>query len=179
MPENKWQVLQSKYKLKTPYLKIRKDVCQTRRGKRIQYYVVEKTNTAGIIAFTPDKKIILQKQYRHPHKKWVTQIPAGHIEKGESPIRAIRRELLEETGYRVKKIIRLNKFYPACATFNNTWNVYLGFKAVKVREPNKDAAEELETFLVTLNEAMEMVKQGEIQDMDSALAIILTKQYLD
>lgn len=179
MSNQKWQVLNSKYKLKNRYLKVRLDVCKDLDGNKVDYYVIERPNSVGIVALTPDKKVILQRQYRHPHKKWVVQIPAGFIENGENTRETAKRELLEESGYRVSNLIKLNDYYPAVSKFNSTWTLYLGLNADKVSQPKFDGGgEKIETLLVDFPEAVKMVQAGEIEDMDSALAILNAKEYL-
>ncbi len=179
MSNKKWQVLNSKYKLKNRYLKVRLDVCKDLSGNKIDYYVIERPNSVGIVALTPEKKVVLQRQYRHPHQKWVVQIPAGVIENGESTRETVKRELLEESGYKVSNLIKLNDYYPAVAKFNSTWTLYLGLNADKVSQPKFDpSGEKIETLLVDFEAAVKMVQAGEIEDMDSALAILNAKEYL-
>lgn len=57
--------------------------------------------------------VILVRQYRYPVNKKTTEVVAGKIEEGESPISAAIREVLEETGYVVeeKKIGLLGSFW--------------------------------------------------------------------
>ena len=44
------------------------------------------------------------RQYRYPLRKVLLEFPAGHIENDEDSGKTARRELLEETGYRTRKI---------------------------------------------------------------------------
>ena len=59
-----------------------------------------------------NKKIILVKQHSFPHG-YVLEIPAGTLEKKETPIKCAFRELEEETGYRAKKMTPLITYYPS------------------------------------------------------------------
>src|SRR3990167_408356 len=52
-----------------------------------------------IVATTRDKKIIFISEYEHGAGKKLLTFPSGHIKKGEDPVDAARRELLEEVGY--------------------------------------------------------------------------------
>ncbi|MBI3842231.1 MAG: NUDIX hydrolase, partial [Thaumarchaeota archaeon] len=81
------------------------------RRKRVIREVVEHRGAAAVLAIT-DGKIILVKQYRFPYG-YVHEIPAGTLEKGESPKSCAFRELKEETGYEAMKMTPLIKYYPS------------------------------------------------------------------
>ena len=76
---------------------------------------VKRNNCTGIViilAKTDDDRILFVEQYRPPVKKKVIEFPAGlindlNIKKNESVITAAKRELLEETGYRAKKMVKM------------------------------------------------------------------------
>lgn len=76
---------------------------------------IERSNCRGIViilAMTDDKKVILVEQYRQPVHKKVIEFPAGLIcddpkHKNESITTAAKRELLEETGYKAQRIVKL------------------------------------------------------------------------
>ena len=76
---------------------------------------IERNNCRGIViilAMTDDERVILVEQYRQPVHKRVIEFPAGLIcddpkHKNESVTTAAKRELLEETGTKAKKIVKL------------------------------------------------------------------------
>lgn len=78
--------------------------------RRGEWEYVKRTNCTGIVvvlALTPEKKVVLTEQYRPPVNKNVVEFPAGLVNdetKRESLITAARRELLEEAGYKAKKM---------------------------------------------------------------------------
>jgi ADP-ribose pyrophosphatase len=63
-----------------------------------------KAGAVAVAAFTDDNKMILTKQYRHPFRKIIYDIPAGGAEDSETPEQAALRELEEETGYTAEKL---------------------------------------------------------------------------
>lgn len=82
-----------------------------KRGKKKIWECVERTNSRKIVAVfavTRKKEALLVKQYRFPHEKSVVELPAGLADrKGETFSQTARRELLEETGYRAGKIMKI------------------------------------------------------------------------
>jgi len=70
---------------------------------------VQCTAVAVIIAQTAEGKILFTDQYRVPIHARAIEFPAGLVDdeegkKGESIVDAARRELIEETGYRAKRM---------------------------------------------------------------------------
>lgn len=62
--------------------------------------VIRKKNAAGVLAVDTDGRLLFVRQYRHPFREMLLEIPAGVIEEGESGEAAVLRELEEETGKR-------------------------------------------------------------------------------
>lgn len=75
--------------------------------------VVEHPGSVVVIPRLASGRIILVRQFRYPAGEHLWELVAGSIEPGESVLRAARRELLEETGYRARSVKRLLSFYPS------------------------------------------------------------------
>lgn len=75
--------------------------------------VVEHHGSVVVIPRLPNGRIVLVRQFRYPAGKRLWELVAGSMEPGESVIRAARRELQEETGYRAGTLKRLFSFYPS------------------------------------------------------------------
>ncbi len=58
-------------------------------------------------------RFLLVQQYRLPARTKMWEIPAGRLDKGETPLAAAKRELREETGYSAKKWKKLLAYYPS------------------------------------------------------------------
>ncbi len=82
-----------------------------KKKKQKVWECVERVNSRKIVAIfalTKNKEVLLVKQYRYPHEKFVVELPAGLADrKGEIFAETAKRELLEETGYRVRKIVKI------------------------------------------------------------------------
>ena len=95
------------------------------RGRRIKLYnrilkIGDKEINTDLVAFgesvviVPVKssdEIILIKQYRASINRWILELPAGRVDKGEDIHEAANRELIEETGYKASKIRLIGSFY--------------------------------------------------------------------
>lgn len=86
--------------------------------------IVDHKGGVGIIAVTPEKKILMVRQYRKPMEKEIVEIPAGKLEVGEEPLECARRELKEETGYESEDMELINEFYTAPGFCNEKVYIY-------------------------------------------------------
>jgi 8-oxo-dGTP pyrophosphatase MutT (NUDIX family) len=62
------------------------------------YYMLELPDYVSVVARTRDQHILLVKQHRPVARRDTIELPSGHVDAGETPEDAARRELLEETG---------------------------------------------------------------------------------
>ncbi|MBI4066456.1 NUDIX hydrolase [Candidatus Gottesmanbacteria bacterium] len=68
-------------------------------GRKESYVVKKEKPTVAIFAITKDKRVILIEQFRPGPKKVIQELPGGYLDKGETPLKAAKRELYEETGH--------------------------------------------------------------------------------
>ncbi len=71
-----------------------------------------------------ENHIVTLRQYRYPVRSWQREFPGGFIDPGETPEGAAKRELFEETGYLVKKLIPLGAFYPSFGSTNEKIHLF-------------------------------------------------------
>jgi len=68
-------------------------------GIRVRRDVVRHTGSVVVLAVDKESRVLLERQYRHAAGRFLYELPAGRIDKGENALAAGKRELLEETGY--------------------------------------------------------------------------------
>ncbi len=76
-------------------------------GKVRTWEAVERLGIGGIVvmvAVTPAKGVLLEKQFRPPLGREVVELPAGLVDPGESMEEAAKRELIEETGWAASRL---------------------------------------------------------------------------
>ena len=91
-----WKIKRSEYLVKRPWLTARRDVVELPDGREIpEYYVLEYPDWVNVIAIDKAGNFIMEKQYRHGMQRMSYELPCGVMEKGETPLEAAKRELLE------------------------------------------------------------------------------------
>ena len=159
----KWKVIESKYLFRVPWLTVRKDTCQTPGGKIIpSFYVMEYPDWANAFCLTKEGQVVMVKQYRHGLGEESIELPGGVVEADESLDDGVKRELLEETGYRFDKVEYLGKISANPSTTNNLMHMYLATGGEKVAEQNLDEEEEVEVLYFSINEVKQMVREQKI-----------------
>lgn len=127
----------------------------------------------AVLAITPDKKIVIVKQYRKAIEAVSYEIPAGKLEVGESgsELEAAARELEEETAY-TGHLSLLYEFYTAIGFCNEKIKLYLATDLEKVPNPKpQDEDEVIEVLELTYEDCMELVSQGKLADAKTLIAL--------
>ena len=83
------------------------------------HYVIQSPDVVVIVAVTPQDRLLMVRQFRPAAGALTLELPAGHIDPGETPEQAARRELIEETGYEADAFKLLGSLSPSVARFTN------------------------------------------------------------
>lgn len=130
------------------FFDVRKDILRRSDGLTHSYHsLLLKVDAVSILGQTSDGKWILNREYRHATGKVLLGPPGGRMEAGEDPLKAAEREFFEETGYRAEKFALLGCSYPFPGVCEQKIYHVAALKAYKVREPQLDPFEFLETEL--------------------------------
>ncbi|MDR3671974.1 MAG: NUDIX hydrolase [Holophaga sp.] len=96
---NPYRVFDRNVLYDSPWIRLREDRYQHRRGAHGQYAVCGFKRTAcGVLALDEQDRVVLVGQWRYPHEAYSWELPEGGGEESESPLAAIQRELREESG---------------------------------------------------------------------------------
>ena len=163
MQELNWKLLSSEYLFKDNWATLRADTCEMPNGNIIKpYYVLEYPDWVNVVAITESNEVILVKQYRHAAGEVQLEIPGGCIDNNESPEAAVRRELLEETGYAFDKFELLSILYANPATGNNKTHCFLATGGKKIQEQSLDHGEDIIVELVSIEKLKELLLENQI-----------------
>lgn len=151
-----------------------RDTVEFPNGNREVWDIIEHKGAAATIALTTDGKVVCVKQYRHAIKKSTIEIPAGGLNKGETPLECSRREFEEETGYKVISIEPLIDIFSTVGFCNE--KIYIS-KAIVERGNNQnlDENEFVTVCEYTLDELVELIKTGVIEDSKTICAVMMVR----
>lgn len=162
-----WSILKSSYLLETPWLTVRKDYVRQPNGVEIDdFYVLEYPDWVTIIAITENKKFVVERQYRHGIRATCIELCGGTIEKGENPLVAAKRELLEETGYSGGIWEAYAPTAPNPSAMTNICYTFIAKGVKKESEQNLEKTEDIDILLLSKDELLEVMHKGEISQGD-------------
>lgn len=143
-------------------------------GKIIEkYHFLDYPNISVVVLLkNKDKKICFLKSLRYTTQKVQWELPAGGIEKNEDILKAAEREVLEETGFKTKALKLLYTFNPSSGMSNQTTHV-VGGEITDSQQADFDTDEVKEIHWLSPNKIKELVKNKEITDGISLIAVLL------
>ncbi len=172
-----WQTLGTVLLWESKWYNLRQDRVRIHTGDEITYTYQEHPGAVFIVPLTPEGKVVLMRQYRHPVGEWLWEIPAGAVDNDEDLEDAARRELAEEIGGTAKELGYVGYFFSASSISNLRINVFLA-TGVQMAQSKREATELIEIEAVPILKAMAMARRGEIKDGQSALALLLCESML-
>ena len=134
--------------------------------------VVRHCKASCILAFLPNGKVLLEKQYRYPYDEILYELPAGKVDEKEDCKEAALRELGEETGYKAHQIHYLGCMYPTCAYTDEELHLYVATDLIKTKQ-NLDENESVEVLEVSFKELLDLIQTNQLKDAKSICAVQL------
>ncbi len=162
--EGKWEVLESKYLIKRPWMTVRCEHTRLPNGNECpEYYVLEYPSWINVIALTREGKMIMERQYRHALGVTRFELCAGIMDPTDKdPEAAARRELLEETGYRGGEWEEFAVLAQNPGSNNNLTHTFLARNVEPTGQRHLEKTEDIRVFLKEPQEVLEMLKSGHI-----------------
>ena len=175
MENGSWRTLGRDYLYRNPWCAFRVDEVVLPSGATIEYGVLESGGFAAVVAVTRGGGVVLVRQWRQPLAEFTLELPSGGVDAGEDPADAARRELFEETGYRV--VGDLTHLTSVHTSTGRTTEVCHLFRCEAERDPGGPRPEPTEFIRVVempLGEAVAGVSGGSITDAATVLGLLWT-----
>tara|TARA_B100000965_G_scaffold68391_1_gene53746 strand:+ start:1143 stop:1703 length:561 start_codon:yes stop_codon:yes gene_type:complete len=132
------------------------------------------------VPITDKGEVLILRQYRFAVSRYILEFPAGTLEKGETPINSIKREIQEETGYSAKTWDDLGILVPAPGYADEEIHLFLARDLSKLKKiPTGDLDEDIEVLILKPSELDKLFASGkEILDGKTVTAWFRAKQLL-
>jgi len=166
------ELIESQSIFKGAVFDVERDRLREEDGSEVIREVVRHAGGAGCLPLFDDGRVALVKQYRHPARRELLEIPAGKIEAGETPAECAAREVEQEIGFRVGRMRRLAEFYSTPGFCEERLYVYLATELEQATQ-KLDHDEFVEVVYLPLGEAVAMAERGEIEDSKTIIALLL------
>ena len=139
--------------------------------------VVHHPGSAVIVPVFDDGTIALVRQYRHPAVRYLLEVPAGTLRRGEVPEEGAKRELEEELGVACGRLEKLSEFFVSPGFCEEKMWVYLATELTETKQ-RLDDDELIEVVRISFVEALEMISDGEIEDAKTMIGLMLAASRL-
>lgn len=125
--------------------------------------MIEHPGAGLIVPFLAKDKVIFLRQYRAVFGAYLYELPAGTLDKNESALVCVKRELVEETGYAAGRFVRLGKIYPVPGYSDEIIHIYKA-EGLTPAYAEKDSDEVMTIRVFTRAQVKRLFKQGKIVD---------------
>lgn len=144
------------------------------------WVVLERGDSVAILIHNVAKdEVILVQQFRPAILRTIFELPAGTLKPDEARISCVHREVFEEVGVRVQDVRFFSTFHTSPGATSE--RVFLYYAPVSNLGPDgmfgglKEEGENIQKVVVPVDEALEMVDDGVIDDAKTILALLWLK----
>ena len=146
-------------------LNVKRDTVRLPDGSSSAREVIRHVGAVCVIPLTDDGEVIVERQYRYPVDRVMSEIPAGKLDsREEERLHAAQRELWEETGITADRWTDMGLYFPAAAYSDEKITMYLA-QGLHLGEQHLDENEFLNFSFIPMEEVVDKILQGEITDL--------------
>jgi 8-oxo-dGTP pyrophosphatase MutT (NUDIX family) len=147
-------------------------------GELFERDIIRSPGAVGVVPVLFDgdvPMVVFVRQYRAPLDRYVLEVPAGMRDVADEPLElTAERELIEEAGLAPGRLEYLTHFYTSAGMTDSVLHVYLATDLTRVsRELHGPEETHMEVLELPLDEAVEMVVRGEINDAKTVIGLLL------
>ena len=158
-------------------LKVYRDAVRLPDGSEGAREYIRHPGAVAIVPLFDDGRVLLERQFRYPHRREFIEVPAGKLEQGEPHLDTAKRELLEETGYAAQDWRYLGVIHTAIAYTDEAIHLYLA-RTLSLTERKLDQGEFLETLVRPFDEVLRLIRDGELTDAKSVAALLWVSRFI-
>ena len=137
-----------------------------------QREMVHHPGSAVIVPAFEDGTVALVCQYRHPAVRYLLEVPAGTLNRGERPEEGAARELEEELGFVAGRLEKLTEFYVSPGFCEEKMWIYLATEMTETKQQLEED-EIVDVVRIPFSQALEMISAGEIEDAKTIIGLML------
>mgnify|MGYP000299437966 CR=1 FL=1 len=148
-------------------------------GESLTRDFVKHPGAVAVLALNEANQILMIRQYRHPVRKYLWELPAGLLDvPGESLLDAAKRELVEEAGYAAATWEELTTFHPSPGGNSESITIFLAKNCTSVTSDFEATGEERDLLVewVDFDVALAAVLASEVQNPSACLGILHLSQ---
>ena len=169
-----FETIDSETVFKGKVFNVRRDRLSLPNGEQTDIDVVEHSGAVTLLPIDDQGKVWLVRQYRHPAKSELLELPAGVINKDETPEACARREIREEIGMSARELLKLGEFFMAPGYSSEYMYVFLA-TGLNPDPLQADEDEFLSVEKIPLDQLYQMAEQGEIRDSKTLAVLFLAR----
>lgn len=158
-------------------LHVKRDAVRLPNGNETGREYIAHPGAVLVVPVLDDGCLVFERQFRYPLRKSFIELPAGKIDPDEDTLVTGQRELLEETGYSAGNWQYLAALHPCIGYSDEVIHIYLA-TGLTAGDHRRDYDESLEVFTMTLPEAMQTMRRGEITDGKTMIALFWAEKHL-
>lgn len=160
------------------FMQVRKDHVRLPDGQvHTREYIVH-PGAVAVLAMLDNGNLVMERQFRYAPQREFIELPAGKIDHGEDILLTAQRELLEETGYVASEWIHLATVWP-CIGYADERMEYFLARGLVHQGRNLDDGEFLEVFELSLQEAVEWIRLGKINESKTIVGLFWLEKHLN
>jgi 8-oxo-dGTP pyrophosphatase MutT (NUDIX family) len=173
--KNPWTTLSGEVKYDNPWINVTEyQVINPGGGRGIYGKVHFKNKAIGIVALDADMNTWLVGQFRYTLNEWSWEIPEGGGPFHQSPLEAAKRELQEETGLTAAKWSQILRLHTSNSVTDEEGFIFLAEDLTIGVTQLEETEADMKVWKLSLNDALQMVADGEITDSLSVMGLLMT-----
>lgn len=172
------EMISSRLAFEGAFLRLYQDEVRAADGHVGVREYVRHPGAVTIVALLENGHVVLERQFRHPLRRTMIEIPAGKIDPGEGLLDCAQRELREETGYEAATWVYLGGFHNAFGYSDEKIEVFLARDLTR-QSATQDAGEVIDVFTAHWQEVAAWIRDGTVTDVKTIIGVAWLEKWLD